>query len=171
MQGEWPKDRNRRREASAPTPFEQARDEMFQQIIQCGVLQAAPEHQIEWLDETMAYLADRYHELQDRDMAELKTLGIRFCQPPKARVRDRRAGRRDRRRLSPEALVLEEPPRSRGGFLLPVSGRGAAPAGDRSRLWKPPPYPASTNGVHFPHRGPSRPTSATSTPRQLGVAS
>jgi len=84
--GRMAKDRNRRREASAPTPFEQARDEMFQQIIQCGVLQAAPEHQIEWLDETMAYLADRYHELQDREMAELKTLGIRFCQPPKARA-------------------------------------------------------------------------------------
>ena len=84
--GRMAKDRNRRREASAPTPFEQARDEMFQQIIQCGVLQAAPEHQIEWLDETMAYLSDRYHELQDRDMAELKTLGTRFCQPPKARV-------------------------------------------------------------------------------------
>ena len=80
------KDRNRRREASAPTPFEQARDEMFQQIIQCGVLQSAPEHQIEWLDETLAYLADRYHELQARDLAELKTLGTRFCQPPKART-------------------------------------------------------------------------------------
>jgi hypothetical protein len=79
------KDRNRRREASAPTPFEQARDEMFQQIIQCGVLQSSPEHQIEWLDETMAYLADRYHELEERDLEELKTLGARFCQPPKAR--------------------------------------------------------------------------------------
>jgi hypothetical protein len=80
------REKNRRREASEPTPFEQARDEMFQQIIQCGVLKAAPEHQIEWLDETMAYLADRYHELQAGDLAELKTLGARFCQPPKARL-------------------------------------------------------------------------------------
>jgi hypothetical protein len=82
------KDRNRRRETSVSTPFEQARDEMFQQIIQCGVLQSSPEHQIEWLDDTMSYLADRYHELQPRDLAELKTLGTRFCQPPKARVPD-----------------------------------------------------------------------------------
>jgi iron-sulfur cluster repair protein YtfE (RIC family) len=80
------KERNRRREMSAPTPFEQARDEMFQQIIQCGVLQASPEHQIEWLDETMQYLAERYHELKREEMAELKTLGQRFCQPPKARA-------------------------------------------------------------------------------------
>ena len=86
MQGALAKDRNRRREVSVPTPFEQARDEMFQQIIQCGVLQSAPEHQIEWLDETMAYLADRYHELMPRDLEELKTLGVRFCAPPKARV-------------------------------------------------------------------------------------
>jgi hypothetical protein len=80
------KDRNRRRETAPPTPFEQARDEMFQQIIQCGVLQAAPEHQIEWLDETMQYLADRYHELREDDLAQLRTLGVRFCQPPKARA-------------------------------------------------------------------------------------
>ena len=80
------KDRNRRREMNAPTPLEQARDEMFQQIIQCGVLQASPEHQIEWLDETMQYLAERYHELVPAEMAELRVLGVRFCQPPKARV-------------------------------------------------------------------------------------
>jgi len=83
--GRMAKDRNRRREVTVPTPFEQARDEMFQQIIQCGVLQAAPEHQIEWLDETMQYLAERYHELQPGDLKELRTLGTRFCQPPKAR--------------------------------------------------------------------------------------
>jgi hypothetical protein len=80
------KERNRRREMSAPTPFETARDEMFQQIIQCGVLQASPEHQIEWLDETMQYLAERYHELTPAEMTDLKTLGVRFCQPPKART-------------------------------------------------------------------------------------
>ena len=80
------KERNRRREVSVPTPFEQARDEMFQQIIQCGVLQASPEHQIEWLDETMQYLAERYHELTPVHLTELKTLGLRFCQPPKARA-------------------------------------------------------------------------------------
>ncbi len=78
--------KNRRRELAVPTPFEQARDEMFQHIIRCGVLQAAPEHQAEWFADTMAYLEDRYPELEKSQLTELKTLGERFCQPPKARV-------------------------------------------------------------------------------------
>ena len=69
-----------------PTPFEQARDEMFQHIIRCGVLQAAPEHQAEWFNDTMAYLEDRFPELDENQLSELKTLGERFCQPPKARA-------------------------------------------------------------------------------------
>jgi hypothetical protein len=78
------KNRNRRREIAAPSPFEQARDELFQHIIRCGVLQAAPEHQAEWFDDTMAYLDDRYPELSEAQLTELKTLGTRFCQPPKS---------------------------------------------------------------------------------------
>lgn len=80
------KNRNRRREVAAPTPFEQARDELFQHIIRCGVLQAAPEHQLEWFDDTMAYLEDRYPELEEAQLGELKTLGVRFCQPPKSKT-------------------------------------------------------------------------------------
>lgn len=80
------KNRNRRREVAAPTPFEQARDELFQHIIRCGVLQAAPEHQLEWFADTMAYLEERYPELDEAKMGELKTLGVRFCQPPKSKV-------------------------------------------------------------------------------------
>lgn len=80
------KNRNRRREVAPPTPFEQARDELFQHIIRCGVLQAAPEHQLEWFDDTMAYLEDRYPELEEKQLGELKTLGIRFCQPPKSKT-------------------------------------------------------------------------------------
>jgi hypothetical protein len=87
------KSRSRRKEATAPTPFEQARDEMFQQIIRCGVLKATPEHQTEWFKNTMDYLADRYHELSDPELAELQTLGMRFCEPPKSQaVQDSSAG-------------------------------------------------------------------------------
>ena len=77
-----PKDR-RRREVVAPTPFEQARDEMFQHIMRCGVIGSAAEHQAEWFTDTMAYLSDRYPELAPADLAELRTLGDRFSQPPK----------------------------------------------------------------------------------------
>lgn len=65
----------------APQPFEQARDELYSHILRCGVLEAAPEHQREWFDDTMEYLAERYPTLTERDLAELRTLGERYCQP------------------------------------------------------------------------------------------
>jgi hypothetical protein len=74
----------RHREVSEPTPFEQARDEMFQHIMQCGVIGADPAHQAEWFTDTLTYLSDRYHELTPDQVTELRTLGERFCQPPKA---------------------------------------------------------------------------------------
>jgi hypothetical protein len=81
------RNKNRRRPTpSAPTPFEQARDELFQQIMRCGVIEAAPEHQREWFDETMEYISERYPQLDEAQMAELKTLGLRFCQPPKTKA-------------------------------------------------------------------------------------
>ena len=81
------KNRNRRRPApSAPTAFEQARDELFQHIMRCDVIGAAHEHQLEWFDDTIAYFGERYPELGEAQLAELKTLGVRFCQPPKAKA-------------------------------------------------------------------------------------
>ena len=76
----------RRREVAEPSPFEQARDEMFQHIMRCGVIGAAPEHQAEWFTETMNYLAERYPELAENEVTELRTLGDRFVQPPKRPV-------------------------------------------------------------------------------------
>jgi hypothetical protein len=67
-----------------PTPFEQARDELFQQIMRCEVIGAAPDHQGEWFTETMAYFAERYPELKPADVNDLRKLGERFVQPPKA---------------------------------------------------------------------------------------
>ena len=75
----------RERRIAEPTPFEQARDEMFQHIMRCGVIGAAPEHQSEWFGDTMTYLADRYPELGEADVGELRKLGERFVQPPKAK--------------------------------------------------------------------------------------
>ena len=78
--------RNRQtRPAAAPTPFEEARDEMFQHIMQCGVVGAEPGDQTSWFDETTRYLQERYPELSDTEIKQLRTLGERFAQPPKAR--------------------------------------------------------------------------------------
>jgi hypothetical protein len=70
---------------AAPSPFEEARDELFQHIMRCGVVGSAPEHQEEWFNETMAYMTDRYPELHAEQVGELRKLGERFAQPPKKR--------------------------------------------------------------------------------------
>jgi len=73
-----------RRVSTEPTAFEQARDELFQHIMRCEVVGSHPDHQKEWLDETMSYMAARYHELTPAELTDLRTLGERFCQPAKS---------------------------------------------------------------------------------------
>lgn len=74
--------RNRGRPAAAaPSPFDLARDELFQHVMRCGVIGSVPEHQKEWFDETMKFLTDRYHELSQKQVAELRVLGERFAAP------------------------------------------------------------------------------------------
>jgi len=73
------------RKVVTPTAFEQARDELFSHILRCGVLEAAADHQKEWFDDTMLYLADRYVDLSEQELGQLRTLGERYCQPVVAR--------------------------------------------------------------------------------------
>jgi hypothetical protein len=61
--------------------FAQARDELFSHILRCGVIDALPEHQKDWFDDTMGYIAERYEDLAEDDLGELRTLGERYCQP------------------------------------------------------------------------------------------
>ncbi|HRN54644.1 MAG TPA: hypothetical protein PK788_14205 [Gemmatimonadaceae bacterium] len=67
---------------AATSPFDDARNELFQHIMGCGVIGALPEHQTEWFDETMAYFSERYHELSKQQIADLRVLGERFAAPP-----------------------------------------------------------------------------------------
>lgn len=80
------KPRYSRSAPAAATPFEEARDEMFQHIMKCGVIGAHPDDQKEWFDATMAYLTERYHELNQKQIAELRVLGERFSQPAKVKA-------------------------------------------------------------------------------------
>jgi hypothetical protein len=66
--------------------FAQARDEMFSHILRCGVIDALPEHQKDWFDDTMLYLADRYDDLTDEELTQLRLLGERFSQPVQRKV-------------------------------------------------------------------------------------
>ena len=58
-----------------------ARDDLMSHIHRCGVLKAEPEHQAEWLNDTVEYLGECYPALNDEQLAELKLIGQRFCQP------------------------------------------------------------------------------------------
>src|SRR5215208_2143529 len=66
--------------------FAQARDELFSHVLRCGVIDALPEHQKDWFDDTMLYLADRYEDLSEEELAQLRVLGERFCQPVQRKV-------------------------------------------------------------------------------------
>ena len=79
------KNRFRKEPVRAASPFEEARDELFQQIMRCGVVGSAPEDQEDWFDNTIEYLTERYHELSPSEIGELRLLGERFAQPPKQR--------------------------------------------------------------------------------------
>ncbi|MFL5402553.1 MAG: hypothetical protein ACJ8BF_07010 [Gemmatimonadales bacterium] len=61
--------------------FAQARDELFSHILRCGVIEALPEHQKDWFDDTMGYIADRYEDLAGEELGQLRILGERYCQP------------------------------------------------------------------------------------------
>lgn len=70
-----------RQSPAVPASFDQARDELFSHILRCGVIDAMPEHQKDWLDDTMEYLADRYDDLTADELAAVRKLGERYCQP------------------------------------------------------------------------------------------
>ena len=70
-----------RRTTSEAPAFTQARDELFSHILRCGVIEALPEHQKDWFDDTMQYIQDRYTDLEAEEVAQLRVLGERYCQP------------------------------------------------------------------------------------------
>ncbi len=75
------RDKPPRKRESTPSFLEQARDELFSHILRCGVLQAVPDDQNEWFDDTMEYLAERYEGLSEAQLTEIRRLGERYCQP------------------------------------------------------------------------------------------
>jgi hypothetical protein len=65
----------------ARTDLDIARDELMSHIHRCGVLKASQEQQVQWLEETMQFMAERYPGLSEADLVELHQIGRRFCQP------------------------------------------------------------------------------------------
>ncbi len=69
------------RKSAAPSALDKARDELYSHILRCGVLEAQLEHQREWFDDTLEYMAERYPTLSEAQLADLRSLGERYCQP------------------------------------------------------------------------------------------
>ena len=67
--------------AAGPSMMAQARDELFSHILSCGVTGAEPDQQKEWIDDTMQYLAERYPDLGEDELSQVRVLGERFCRP------------------------------------------------------------------------------------------
>ena len=61
--------------------LERARDELFSHVHRCGVLKAAADDQVHWMNETIDYIGERYPDLSDSDLRDLHDIGIRFCKP------------------------------------------------------------------------------------------
>lgn len=64
------------------TQFDRARDELCSHVIRCEVLAAHMEDRLEWMEETMHYMADRYPDLTELELAQLEVVGRRFVKPP-----------------------------------------------------------------------------------------
>lgn len=72
---------NRAKSDQPETSYDRARNELFSAIRQCGVIGAPEQDQVEWMAETVEFLAARYPELSPAEKEQLKQTGLRFCQP------------------------------------------------------------------------------------------
>lgn len=72
---------NRDRKPSTPSALDEARNELFSHIHRCGVLRASEEQQVEWMNDTVEFLHERYPAMTEAELTELKAIGLRFCQP------------------------------------------------------------------------------------------
>src|SRR5437899_1904212 len=133
------KKRSEPRRLSTPTPFEQARDELFSHILRCGVLEAAPEHQKEWFDDTMLYLTDRYDGLDEQQLRELRVLGERYCRPVVRRHGPVGAAPREAPDQKSRDPPGPPPPRRRSRWLARPARRAVPRRSPRgtSRRWRP----------------------------------
>lgn len=101
--------------------LDHARDELFSHIVRCNVLEAAEEHQDEWLDETIEYMADRYPDLSKIQLAQLRMLGKRYLGPVIPHGRGWNA-------LTLERRLAEQAAAAEAGVDAPADSAAAAPA-------------------------------------------
>jgi hypothetical protein len=62
--------------------MDKARDELMSHVVRCDVLEAGMDDRMEWLDDTMKFMAERYPQLGDLQLAQLEMVGRQFLRPP-----------------------------------------------------------------------------------------
>lgn len=80
-----------------PTPLTKARDELMSHIVRCEVLDAHMDDRMEWLDETLDYLADKYPRLGDLQLTQLELIGRQYLRPVIPHGKQHNAMSRDRK--------------------------------------------------------------------------
>lgn len=63
------------------TLLDRARDELFSHVIRCDVLEAHMDDRKDWLADTMDFMAHRYPQLSEIQLAQLEVMGQRFIKP------------------------------------------------------------------------------------------
>ncbi|HEX5724661.1 MAG TPA: hypothetical protein VFX98_04300 [Longimicrobiaceae bacterium] len=77
--------RTKKAPAARPSELDDARNELFSHIHRCGVMQATEEQQLEWMNDTIEFLGERYPSLTEAELKSLGEIGLRFCRPVIAR--------------------------------------------------------------------------------------
>jgi len=77
------------------TVLDRARDELMSHVVRCDVFDAEMGHRKEWLDDTIDYMAERYPQLSEIQVAKLEIMGKHFIKPAIPHGRGHSARTRD----------------------------------------------------------------------------
>ncbi|MFW6088848.1 MAG: hypothetical protein ACODAB_03780 [Gemmatimonadota bacterium] len=77
------------------TLMDDATDELFAHMQRCKVPGATEEDVREWMNDTRQFLADRYPQLSEAQLAKLEMIGRRYAQPVIPHGKDATARNRD----------------------------------------------------------------------------
>jgi hypothetical protein len=61
--------------------LDRARDELMSHVMRCDVLKAGMDDRVEWLNDTMDFMAERYPGLGELQLAQLEMIGKQFLRP------------------------------------------------------------------------------------------
>jgi hypothetical protein len=75
--------------------MDDATDELFAHMQRCRVPGATEEDVREWMNDTRQFLADRYPQLSEAQLAKLEMIGRRYAQPAIPHGKDATARNRD----------------------------------------------------------------------------